>query len=147
MRLRLAVTPFARMRGMLKEADATGSGDEVFLVAPCQRIHTFGMRFALDVAWIAADGQVLRALRGLTPGKLPRGCPQAVAVLERRACVSDWFLPGQQVELGITFDAQRTLEPGLLSGRTEERSQLEVGTLEQKGICYETLSNLWGACS
>ncbi|MCL2655260.1 MAG: DUF192 domain-containing protein [Coriobacteriia bacterium] len=99
MRVRLAVTPFARMRGMLGPAARAGQADEVLLIAPCRRIHTIGMRFALDVAYIAADGRVQRSLRGLAPGRLPRGCPSAVAVLERRACAGAWLLPGQFVEL------------------------------------------------
>ncbi|MCL2881740.1 MAG: DUF192 domain-containing protein [Coriobacteriia bacterium] len=109
MRLRFAVTPSARMQGMLGLPAEAGQEDEVFLIAPCRRIHTVGMRFAIDVAWVAADGQVLRVVRGLAPGRLSRGCPQAVAVLERRACAGGWLQPGQQVELGVKDDARRSL--------------------------------------
>jgi len=94
MRVRFAVSAAARMRGML------GAGvEEALLIAPCHRIHTIGMRYALDVAYIAADGRVLRTIRQLPPGRLPPGCPEAVAVLERRTCEDDWFAPGQFIGL------------------------------------------------
>jgi len=108
MRVRFAVTALARMRGMLGSPTAAVAGreGEVLVLAPCNRIHTFGMRFALDVAYVAADGRVLRVACGLVPGRVPPRCPAAVAVLERRAAPEDWFLPGQQVALGVLPDAQ-----------------------------------------
>ena len=42
------------------------------LIPWCRSVHTFGMRFALDVDFLGADGRVLR-------------CRGAVAVLERQA--------------------------------------------------------------
>jgi len=75
---------------------------QALLIAPCHHIHTFGMRFAIDVAYLAANGRVLRVSRGLVPGKLPRGCPSAVAVLERRASEDDWLQPGQRIELAVS---------------------------------------------
>ena len=97
MRLRFAVSILARMRGLL---GAQGTED-ILLIAPCRRIHTFGMRFALDVAYVSEQGQVLRVIRRLEPGRLPRGCPSAVVVLERRARADAWLSPGQFVELRI----------------------------------------------
>ena len=97
MRLRFAVNILARMRGLL----GTQGAEDILVIAPCHRIHTFGMRFALDVAYVSEQGQVLRVIRGLEPGCLPRGCPSAVAVLERRASTDAWLAPGQFVELRI----------------------------------------------
>ncbi|MCL2323956.1 MAG: DUF192 domain-containing protein [Actinomycetia bacterium] len=94
MQLCLATSPFARMRGLLG-----GRNEASLLIAPCRRIHTIGMRFAIDVAFIAPDGEVLRAIRGLRPGCLSRSCRKAAAVLERRADDSPWLLPGQRLEL------------------------------------------------
>ncbi|MCL2333138.1 MAG: DUF192 domain-containing protein [Actinomycetia bacterium] len=125
MRLRFAVSAAARMRGMLGAGVAAQQGEEIFLIAPCRRVHTMGMSFALDVAYIAADGRVLRATRGLKPGRVPAACPSAVAVLERRASAGAWLSPGQFVELGIRSRGQSPA---------------------QKGVAYETLSDLRGAC-
>ena len=100
MRLRLAVKTGARMQGLLGATPASDAREEdVLLIAPCRRIHTFGMRFALDVAFLDARGRVLRVVRGLAPGRLSRACPLAVAVLERRASDTPWVFAGQQIQL------------------------------------------------
>ena len=52
------------------------------LIPRCRSVHTFGMRFALDLAWLDADGRVLRTDRGVPPGRI-RSCRDASAVLER----------------------------------------------------------------
>lgn len=37
--------------------------DGAIVIRPCRWIHTFGVRFTLDVAYLDADGQVLKTLR------------------------------------------------------------------------------------
>ena len=53
------------------------------LIPRCSSVHTFGMRFPIDVAFLDAAGRELRVVRGLRPGRVVahRG---AAAVLERR---------------------------------------------------------------
>ena len=53
------------------------------LLRPCSSIHTFGMRFAIDVAFADAGGTVLRVVRGVPPRRLMR-CPRAAMALEAR---------------------------------------------------------------
>jgi uncharacterized protein len=58
---------------------------EVALVIPrCRSIHTFGMRFAIDVTFLDADDRPLRVERAVAPGRV-LGCRGARAVLERPA--------------------------------------------------------------
>lgn len=76
----LACTPQARARGLLGGAEADG----VLLLAPCRDIHTFGMRRAIDVAFIDGDGRIVASCRNVGPGKRIR-CRRAVAVIERVA--------------------------------------------------------------
>ena len=45
-----------RGRGLLGR-DRLDTGDGIYLV-PCKWIHMFGMRFPIDVAFLAADGRV-----------------------------------------------------------------------------------------
>src|SRR5215218_6125469 len=54
------------------------------LIPRCRCVHTFGMRFALDLVWLDADGQVLAVDRRVGPGRVVvrRG---AWAVLEAPA--------------------------------------------------------------
>jgi uncharacterized membrane protein (UPF0127 family) len=37
------------------------------LLEPCTSIHTFFMRFAIDVAFLSSDGRILRAIGELKP--------------------------------------------------------------------------------
>jgi uncharacterized membrane protein (UPF0127 family) len=54
------------------------------LLPRCNSIHTFGMRFALDVDFLGADGQTLRRCQAVPPRRV-LWCRGAVAVLERKA--------------------------------------------------------------
>jgi uncharacterized protein len=47
-----------RTHGLLRRDDIDGA----FVLQPCKWIHTIGMRFALDVAYVDADGIVLKTL-------------------------------------------------------------------------------------
>lgn len=69
----------ARLLGLagLSRAEA-GTG---LLIPRCASVHTVGMRFALDLAFLGGRGEVLAVHRGVGPGRLlwHRG---AAAVLE-----------------------------------------------------------------
>jgi uncharacterized membrane protein (UPF0127 family) len=51
------------------------------LIPRCRSVHTFGMRFALDLHWIGPDGELVRVDRGVRPWRV-RSCREAVAVVE-----------------------------------------------------------------
>ena len=54
----------------------------VGLLLPATRaVHTFGMRFALELRWLDPAGRVVRVDRRVPPRRL-RACGAAVAVLE-----------------------------------------------------------------
>jgi uncharacterized membrane protein (UPF0127 family) len=57
----------------------------------CRSVHTFTMRFALDLIWIGRDGAVLRVDRDVPPRR-HRGCARALAVVETRAGCADRFI-------------------------------------------------------
>ena len=74
-----AFTRQSRNRGLLgREGLAPGSG---LLIAPCSSIHTFWMRFAIDVLFLARDGCVRKIARAVPPWRLVFGLG-AFAVLE-----------------------------------------------------------------
>lgn len=78
----VADTPRARLLGL---AWLTDPGPDCALLLPrCRSIHTFGMRFPLDVWFLDADGRVLHHLAALPPRRLA-SCRPATAVLERPA--------------------------------------------------------------
>jgi hypothetical protein len=51
------------------------------LIPRCRSIHTFGMRFRLDLIFLDEAGRVVGMRRAVPPGRLVR-CPSAMAVLE-----------------------------------------------------------------
>ena len=73
-------TGAAKRRGLL-ERDSLAMHEGMYLV-PCQWIHMFGMRFPIDVAFLAADGRVLAVHHALRPNRLSRLVVRAAGVLE-----------------------------------------------------------------
>jgi uncharacterized protein len=65
-RIRLAHSLAARMRGFLFRRPPV-AGEGLFL-APCKGVHTYWMRFPLDVLLIDGSGKVIGAHPGLPPG-------------------------------------------------------------------------------
>jgi uncharacterized membrane protein (UPF0127 family) len=51
------------------------------LIPRCRSVHTFGMRFPLDLVWLDRDGRVLRVDEAVPPRRA-RSCRAATAVLE-----------------------------------------------------------------
>ncbi|GAA4336391.1 hypothetical protein GCM10023144_30650 [Pigmentiphaga soli] len=82
MRWRLATTFGARLRGLLGRPPLAPG--EALWIAPCKAVHTFGMRHALDVAFIDRHGRIVRIVPELRPWRIAF-CPAAAAVAEARA--------------------------------------------------------------
>jgi uncharacterized membrane protein (UPF0127 family) len=51
------------------------------LLPRCRSVHTFGMRFALDLFWLDASGEVVRVDHGVRPWRIAR-CRAARSVIE-----------------------------------------------------------------
>jgi uncharacterized membrane protein (UPF0127 family) len=51
------------------------------LIPRCRSVHTFGMRFPLDLYWLGPSGEVIRVDLGVRPWRIAR-CPRARAVVE-----------------------------------------------------------------
>jgi uncharacterized protein len=74
--------PLARLLGLAFRADAP---EGVALHLPrCRSVHTFGMRFALDLVWLDGAGEVVRIDRDVPPLRV-RTCRAARSVVEIRA--------------------------------------------------------------
>lgn len=78
----------ARRRGLAK---LDGLPPDVGLrIHSCNAVHTFGMRFALDLIWLARDGRVLRVDTPVSPRR-QRLCVRAGSVVEVAAgCAERW---------------------------------------------------------
>jgi uncharacterized membrane protein (UPF0127 family) len=77
--VRVATGLRARLLGLalLDRAEA-GPG---LLIPRCSSVHTFGMKFALDIYFLAEDGTILDARRAVPPRRF-LACRGAAAVLE-----------------------------------------------------------------
>jgi uncharacterized membrane protein (UPF0127 family) len=69
----------SRKKGLLGR-DSLPEGSAL-IIAPCQAIHTFSMRFAIDVLFVAKDGRVLK-VRQAVPARRIAVSLRAFAVVE-----------------------------------------------------------------
>lgn len=92
----VAASRTARRRGLLGREGIDGA----LLLRPARSVHSFGMRFPIDVAWCDRDLTVLRVAR-LRRHRLTTPVVRARAVLEAEAGVfARWNLaPGDRLEL------------------------------------------------
>jgi uncharacterized membrane protein (UPF0127 family) len=58
--------------------------DAALILAPCSSIHTFFMKFAIDVAFVDRSGTILRLRHALRPWRIQIS-PRAFAVIELAA--------------------------------------------------------------
>jgi hypothetical protein len=86
----------ARTRGLLGRDGIEGA----LVLRPCRHVHTFGMRFPVDVAFCDVTGRVLRTC-SLNPWRLSPVVPRAAFAIEAAAGSFDrWRLQtGDRVEL------------------------------------------------
>ena len=90
---------WARLKGLLGSGrDCLGGG--VICLDSCASIHTFGMAYPIDVAFLDECGIVVASRRRLTPCRVLSN-PQAVCVLERPSDGSPWLAVGETVLLRI----------------------------------------------
>jgi len=71
---------FAERRKGLAKLDELPAGVGL-RIHRCNSIHTFGMRFSLDLVWLDRDGRVLRVDRDV-PRRRQRLCVRAKSVVE-----------------------------------------------------------------
>lgn len=79
-RVEAAGSARARSRGLL--GSRGWDGRDGMLLKPCRNVHTFGMRYPIDVAFLDRENRVLRAVRGLKPGRLSPLVLKARSALE-----------------------------------------------------------------
>lgn len=91
---RLLDRPLGRLRGLL---GTTSEAAAVALVG-CACIHTIGMRYCIDVAFVGSSGIVLEVWRSVPPGRL-LGNRRAWVTLERPHRRGTWLARGEKVQM------------------------------------------------
>jgi hypothetical protein len=84
-----AATHRAKRRGLMA-LDALAP-EHALRIPKCPSVHTFRMRFGLDLIWLAGDGSVVRIDRDVPPRRT-RLCPRASSVIETVAGEANAFL-------------------------------------------------------
>lgn len=72
---------FARLKGLMGSRTFPAEFQGM-LLAPCNSIHTFFMRYPIDVLFLAQDGQVLHQIQAMAPWRVSARVSQAKKVLE-----------------------------------------------------------------
>ena len=79
----------ARMKGLAK---LDVQPEYLALHLPrCRSVHTFTMRFPLDLIWLGKDGRPVRVDRAVPPNRMKQ-CLRARSVVEANAGTADAFL-------------------------------------------------------
>lgn len=80
--LMLADTHWTRLRGLMAtDAEKFPQGRGLWIV-PCRGVHTFGMRFAIDVVYLNAEQKVVYVQENLRPWRMAPVRLSAVSVVE-----------------------------------------------------------------
>lgn len=82
-RIRKAITFFQRTRGLLGRKEIK-KGEGLYIPA-CRSIHTFFMRFPIDVVFIDDDNRIIRVAPSLVPFRIAFGPRNTAGVLELSA--------------------------------------------------------------
>ena len=72
----------SRRRGLLGRDSL--AGDTALIIAPSNAIHTFSMRFAIDVAFVSTDGRVIKVRPAIPPWRIAAAW-RGFAVIEMAA--------------------------------------------------------------
>jgi uncharacterized membrane protein (UPF0127 family) len=88
LRIAEAADRASRMRGL---ARLDAMPERLALHIPrCRSVHTFTMRFALDLIWLSRDGRPVRIDRAVPPRRM-KACLRARSVVEANAGTADRF--------------------------------------------------------
>jgi uncharacterized membrane protein (UPF0127 family) len=78
--LETASTRWQRVKGLLGRSALSADGG--LLIRPCRAVHTWFMRFSIDVVFVDRTLRVVRVVHRLAPFRTASGGRQAHAVIE-----------------------------------------------------------------
>jgi uncharacterized membrane protein (UPF0127 family) len=97
-RLEPAFDSASRRKGLLGRNGL--DPDAAILIAPCNSVHTFFMRFTIDVVFAARDGRVLKICRRMKPWRMAASLGAQTAIeFDSRAGVTDGLTPGDRLAI------------------------------------------------
>jgi len=103
--VRLAGTHWSRFRGLMGTEAASFPAGQGLWIVPCHGVHTFAMRFPIDVIYLDGDKVVVHIEENLKPWRVAPVRLRAASVLE----LPDRTLSATQTAIGDEIEI--TLEP------------------------------------
>ena len=102
-RLRLAATHWSRFRGLMSTDAENFSAGEGLWIVPCHGVHTFAMRFPIDVVYLNGDKIVVYMQQNLKPWRVAPLRMSASSVLELpgRTLSSTQTAIGDEIEIAL----------------------------------------------
>ena len=82
MELSVADTHWSRLRGLMWTDASTFSAGKALWIVPCRGVHTFAMRFPIDVLYLDRGQVVVHMERNLKPWRMAPVRMRAASVLE-----------------------------------------------------------------
>lgn len=79
-KLAVAATLLSRAKGLLGRSELPPG--EGLLITPCSGVHTFLMRFPIDLVFLDRENRIIATVEKLRPQRMTRLLPQARSVLE-----------------------------------------------------------------
>lgn len=93
-RLEVAATPDRRLRGLLGRSRVNGA----LLITPCKSVHTFRMRFPIDVAFLDESWRVLDVVQ------MKRNRPGSIRWRAKHVLEAEWdAMAGWGVRPGVAL--------------------------------------------
>jgi uncharacterized membrane protein (UPF0127 family) len=80
--VRVANTHWSRFRGLIGTPSADFEFGQALWIVPCRGVHTFGMRFPLDLIYLDRSGNVVEVLENVRPWRVGPVRLSAASVLE-----------------------------------------------------------------
>jgi uncharacterized membrane protein (UPF0127 family) len=71
---------FTRLVGLLKTKSL--EAQQGLLLKKCRQVHTYGMKFNIDVVFLSREGEILDMEKNMVPGRISRHVKEAYWVLE-----------------------------------------------------------------
>ncbi len=93
--VRFARSPVARAKGLLWSPPLRAG--EALVIDGARQVHTFGMRYAIDVVFCDGDWLVKHVIRAMKPKRISRWVSASRYVIELPAMHAELLVPGQRV--------------------------------------------------
>jgi uncharacterized protein len=106
--LRLAATHWSRLCGLIATDPTHFPAGEGLWIVPCHGVHTFAMRFPIDVLYLDSDKVVIHIEENLKPWRVAPVRMHASSVLELpgRSLTSTRTAIGDEIEISLEETAR-----------------------------------------